>query len=203
MGVWLPFMAQVVVISLSGVMAPGPITAATLAAGTRSRHAGAQIALGHAIVEWPLIGLIVLGMGAIFERPDVRVAIGLAGGGLLVFMGVQMLRHLSRVMEPASKHVATHPVLIGLVLTAGNPFFLIWWATVGLALTLQARSLGWIAFMTFAFVHWLCDLVWLEALSLASHKGAQLVSPKAQRGILGVCAIALVVLGLKLAIDAL
>jgi len=52
------FLLSTVAISLSGVMAPGPITAATLAAGARGRHAGAMICLGHVVVELPLILLL-------------------------------------------------------------------------------------------------------------------------------------------------
>lgn len=46
----LVFGAEAAGISLSGVMAPGVITAATLAAGTRNPHAGALVAVGHGIV---------------------------------------------------------------------------------------------------------------------------------------------------------
>ena len=63
------FLFQAMIISLSGVMAPGPITAATIAAGTKSRHSGALIAVGHGIVEFPLMFLILAGIGIIFESP--------------------------------------------------------------------------------------------------------------------------------------
>ncbi len=71
----LSFLLSAVAISLSGVMAPGPITAATLAAGARSRHAGAMIALGHAVVEMPLILLLVVGVGSFLESSAVRAGI--------------------------------------------------------------------------------------------------------------------------------
>ena len=38
-----PFLVKAVAISLSGVMAPGPMTVATMVAGTRRRHAVARI----------------------------------------------------------------------------------------------------------------------------------------------------------------
>ena len=58
--VLLLFLGQVVVISLSGVMAPGPVTAAAIGMGARSRYAGMLLAIGHGIVEFPLMILIVL-----------------------------------------------------------------------------------------------------------------------------------------------
>lgn len=191
------FLAMAVVVSLSGVMAPGPVTAATLVAGTRSRHAGALIALGHGIVEFPLMLLIMAGMSTLFESDAVRIGVGLAGGFVLLLMGTQMLRALGKAEDPGEKYAGKNPIWIGIVLSGGNPYFLIWWATVGLALTSQAWELGALAFALFAVIHWLCDLVWLEALSLAGFKGSKLLGERTQRIVLLVCGLALLVFGMK------
>ena len=196
------FLFEAAAISLSGVLAPGPVTAATLAAGTRQRHAGALVAIGHGLVEFPLMALIMVGMGVVFELRGVRIGIGLAGGAFLVFMGVQMLRSLTRPAEAAEAPKKANPVWTGVVLTGGNPYFLLWWATVGLALATRALHLGATAFALFAIVHWLCDLIWLEALSLASHRGSQLLGGRIQRIVLIVCGVALVAFGLLFAWDA-
>jgi threonine/homoserine/homoserine lactone efflux protein len=93
--VLLFFLLQVFVISLSGVMAPGPVTAAAIGMGTRSRFAGSLIAVGHGIVEFPLMVLIVLGAGGVFELPAAQIGIGLAGGIILLVMGIGMLTRIS------------------------------------------------------------------------------------------------------------
>ena len=90
----LLFLFQVFVISLSGVMAPGPVTAAAIGMGTRSRFAGSLIAIGHGVVEFPLIILIVLGAGRVLKLPAAQIGIGLAGGIILMVMGIGMLREL-------------------------------------------------------------------------------------------------------------
>ena len=87
----IAFLIMAVVVSLSGALAPGPITAAVFAAGTRSRHAGALTALGHAVIEFPLIVLIVAGLGAVFSQPLVRLAIGGVGGLFLALIGAQLM----------------------------------------------------------------------------------------------------------------
>ena len=79
-------------------MAPGPITAATLAAGERNRHAGAWICVGHIAVELPLIVLLAAGLGTFLESKGVRAGIGLVGGVFLVLMGVQLLGSLASWM---------------------------------------------------------------------------------------------------------
>ena len=189
-------------ISLSGVMAPGPITAATLAAGTRSKHAGILIAVGHGIIEFPLMILIMAGMSTILKSASVKIVIGLVGGLILLHMGIQMIRHINKSSDPAGKYAAMKPLWIGIILTGSNPYFLIWWASVGPNLTIKAMELGMLAFAIFALVHWLCDLVWLEVLSLAGHKGSKVLSQRTQRIVLGICSFVLLVFGILFIYDA-
>ena len=204
MGELLVFLGSAIVISLSGVMAPGSLTAATISAGTRRRHAGALVAIGHAVVEWPLAVLIVLGVGDLLKRPDVKAGIGLAGGLFLLFMGVGMLRSIRKLTDPdgATASPARHPMITGIILSGSNPYFLLWWATVGLALATQAADMGVMAFIVFVVIHWLLDLIWLEILSQAAHRGTRAVSPKAQQVVLGICGAALLFFGGKFLIDA-
>ena len=198
----IAFLLNATAISLSGVLAPGPLTAATLAAGTRSRHAGAMIALGHAVVELPLVLVIIAGAGKVFEREPVRLAIGLAGGLFLLVMGVQLLLVARRASSDPGVSNGRHPLVTGIVLTGANPYFLIWWALVGLALATQAVKLGILAFALFALIHWLCDLVWLEALSVASFKGTELLGRRVQRVVLLLCGVTLLGFGCQFLYDA-
>lgn len=190
------FIIEVVVISLSGVMAPGPVTAAAIGMGTRSRYAGMLIAVGHGIVEFPLMILIVLGVGRILKLPAAQIVIGLAGGVFLLIMAIQMLKSLRSAEKEQAKAAKSAPVMAGIILSAGNPYFLLWWATVGLALATTATGMGIWAFVLFAIVHWLCDLIWLSVLSWASFKGSVLLGPHGMRIVLMICSAALLVFGL-------
>jgi threonine/homoserine/homoserine lactone efflux protein len=189
------FLIQVFVISLSGAMSPGPVTTAAIAMGARSRYAGLALAIGHAILEFPVMLLIILGMDKLLKSNAVQITIGLAGGMLLMIMASQTLKNLTKPQKQdvPAKH---KPVLTGLILSAGNPYFLIWWATIGLALATTAGSFGVWAFALFALTHWLTDLIWLQVLSYASFKGTNLLRPKSQRIVLLICSIALLLFGL-------
>lgn len=198
----LAFLVQVVGISLSGVMAPGPVTAVTIEMGMRNRHAGALVAIGHGIVEFPLIILITLGMSTVFELIGVRIAIGLAGGTFLWLMAIGMLRSLNSTAQQQASPIAKGPLAAGVILSGGNPYFLLWWATVGIKLATDARAFGIWAFAIFAVLHWLCDLVWLWLLSWAGHKGSVLVGPKLQKIVMLICGVALLLFGLMFIIDA-
>ena len=198
----LTFLASAVIISLSGVMAPGALTAATIAQGTRSKNAGSLIAIGHAIIEIPLIGLLVLGFDIFLKSEKTQIVIGFAGGLFLLWMGIGMIRDLQKAEHSCSESYKTGPVMTGFILSVSNPYFLLWWATVGLNLALKAQALGVLALVLFTAVHWLCDLVWLGALSFASFKGSALLSPRRQKFVFGFCAAALVCFGAKFIYDA-
>lgn len=192
----IKFLLTAITISLSGVMAPGPVTAATLAAGSRSRHAGAWIAVGHGMVELPLMLLIMAGMNLVFQIRGVQIGIGLAGGLMLILMGGQIFKDLAHDHDASAKYSEKSPLWVGILLTGGHPYFLLWWATVGMTLAGQAWQLGVVAFALFALVHWLCDLVWLEILSQASYRGTRLFGGQTQKAIALVCGVALIVFGL-------
>lgn len=196
------FLVKIVGISLSGVLAPGPMTAATLAAGVRSRHAGALITLGHVAIEAPLMLMILAGAGILFELPSVKLGIGLVGGAFLLFLGAQLLAALPRAQASTDTVDGRHPFTTGVVLTVANPYFLLWWATVGLALATDAIQFGLHAFVLFALLHWLCDLVWLEILSQASYRGTEVLGDKLQKAVLLVCGLMLVFFGVMFLKDA-
>jgi threonine/homoserine/homoserine lactone efflux protein len=199
----LSFLGQVIGISLSGVMAPGPVTATTIVMGSRNRWAGALIAVGHGIVEFPLIVLIVVGLGRILKLPAVQIAIGLAGAVFLFMMASEILWSSQSTDQQRPGNAKGNPVFAGLVLTAGNPYFLLWWATIGLGLATRAQQLGIWAFVIFAVVHWLCDLFWLIALSWTTYKGSTLLGTRTLNIVLMICSAALEFFGIIFAYGAL
>ncbi len=129
----LLFLGSVIIISLSGVMMPGPVLAATITKGSKDKNAGLWIGLGHGVVELPLIALIYFGAGEYFEIPWVMVVIGVVGGLMLLYIGFGMIRH--RLDESGKeKYLPYHPLIAGIITTVSNPYFFLWWATIGLLL---------------------------------------------------------------------
>ena len=195
------FLGSVFIISCSGAMAPGPITAAAITLGTRNKYAGVFFAIGHGLIELPLILLIVFGFDRILNSPAILNTIGLIGGAFLLWMGVSLLGDIRNPNYSHTNSYTEGPVLTGMLLSATNPYFLFWWMTVGLKLASKARFLGFWAFLLFILVHWFCDLFWFETLSFASFKGSKVMSNKALRIVLGTCAVALMGFGLYFIYD--
>ncbi len=196
------FIVTAVGISLSAIMAPGPMTVATLAAGMRSRHAGVAMTLGHITVELPMLILLACGAGVVMELPGVRPAIGIIGGGFLLWMAYGLIKNPPIQTNSDGIQPKRHPYWTGVVLSGANPYFILWWATVGLALVTQALGIGIAALVLFVLVHWMCDFGWLELLSLTGNKGGQMLGEKTQKRFSAGCGVALFFFGLKFVYDA-
>ncbi len=198
---FLTFLLEAVLISLSGVMAPGPMTAVTIGKGNESPHAGALIAIGHGIVEFPLMISIFYGFGYLLNLFYVKVVTAFVGGLFLLVMAVSMFRSIKQVEISSSKY--THSSMIaGILLSLGNPYFFIWWATVGVALILRSVSFGVLGFLIFALLHWLCDFLWCYFLSALSFKGGRFFGRRFQEIVFAMCGVLLLFFSGKFIIDA-
>lgn len=180
------FLASVLLISLTGVLMPGPLFAVTLEKASKSKISGALISVGHGIVEFPLMFLIFFVLSQ-FEIPNlVQVAVGLIGGALMVFMGVQTFRN-RRKQETASVNVKRDSVLAGIYTTAANAGFILWWLTIGTTLILNAQLFGLLGFSIFAGVHWLCDFSWYTVAALLIFKSQRFWTQRTRIGITLFC----------------
>jgi len=178
----LLFLTSVAFISISGVMMPGPVFAVTVARGTKSQFAGVRVALGHALIEIPLILLIYYGFASFFQEPMVQKVLFLLGGGVLIWMGIKGLRSKGATMKEG-KDLPRNSVLAGAVTTALNPFFILWWAAIGSMLIMQSLTFGMLGFALFAVVHLLCDFGWLAGISVMVHRTKKLLGGRVQRGL--------------------
>jgi len=196
------FLLEAVLISLSGVMAPGPITAVTLSKGTKSPHAGAIIALGHGIVEIPLMILILYGFGEILKIPYIKAIIGLLGGLFLLKMGLGLLQGIKQTKINSSNNTRS-PLMAGIILSLANPYFLIWWATIGSILIFRSTTFGLLGFVIFMILHWSCDFFWCYFLSALSFKGGQFFGKRLQQVLFTICGVFLLFFSAKFIFDAM
>jgi threonine/homoserine/homoserine lactone efflux protein len=173
-------------ISLSGVLMPGPLFAITLKKAAKSKSAGALIAVGHGIVEFPLMFLIFFVLSQFNIPSIVQVAVGLVGGLLMILMGIQAFRNRQKSEEPQVS-LKRDSVLAGVYTTAVNAGFILWWLTIGTTLILNAQLFGFVGFSMFAGVHWLCDFSFYTVAALLIFKSQRLWTTKARMGITLLC----------------
>jgi threonine/homoserine/homoserine lactone efflux protein len=191
------FLVSVVFISLSGVMMPGPLFAVTIEKAAKRKTAGLLIAVGHGIVEFPLMFLIYYGLTQ-FVTPDalqaVQITVGLVGGLLMMYMGFQTFRNRKKSSEKyeSSKRDS---LIAGIWTTAANAGFILWWMTIGTALIITAKSFGLLEFSVFGIVHWLCDFLWYALIALVIFKSRRFWTKRVHQAIFLFCFAVLVGFG--------
>jgi len=163
------FLFSVLLISLSGVLMPGPLFAVTLKKATKSKSAGILIAIGHGIIEFPLMFLIFFVLSQISIPTLIQTAVGLVGGLFMIFMGVQAFRNRNKEDQSMSS-LKRDSIIAGVYTTAANAGFILWWLTIGTTLILNARLFGLAGFSVFAGVHWLTDFVWYSIVAFLIFK---------------------------------
>ena len=193
----LPILLSVVVISFSGVMMPGPMFAVTLAKSYKSPWAGAQISLGHAVIEIPLILIIYFGFAQFFQNSWVQLGLSVVGGGMIFWLGIAMFRARAEVVQ-RGKDLPYSAFVAGILMSGLNPFFLLWWITIGSMLIMNIMEFFVIkitGLALFIIVHWLCDLVWLSFVSTLVYRTKSLWGRKLQEGLFIVCSLLLMGFG--------
>jgi threonine/homoserine/homoserine lactone efflux protein len=185
------FLGLVAFISLSGALMPGPVFATAVAKGYQDRNAGAKITAGHAIIEIPLVVAIFLGFETVLRDDTVFAAIGLVGGAFLIYMGASMMR--TRIEDGQVQGSKLRPFTAGVALTAVNPYFLLWWATVGASLIGTATGYGLIILPLFVMVHLACDLGWLEFVSFSVNRSRRFLTGRRYRYLFIACGALLIV----------
>jgi threonine/homoserine/homoserine lactone efflux protein len=189
------FIASAILISFSGVMSPGPFFAVTIAKGFESKFSGIILSLGHGVVEFPLMFLIYyFGIEWISKSLILDKTVSFVGGAILIYMGMQMLK-TRKEKNPQSPYLKYGAFVAGILATATNPYFLLWWSTVGINLVGQAANFQLIGFVIFTIVHWSCDLIWNSIVSLTVFKSKQLWTKRVHHIVFGFCFLVFVGFG--------
>ena len=170
------FITSVILISFSGVLLPGPLFAITLEKASKRKSAGFLIALGHGVVEIPLIFFIYFWFSQFTIPEIVSIAIALSGGILMMYMGINAYRNRNK--EILYNSTRSDSFLSGIWTTAANAGFILWWLTIGTTLVLNAKIFGIIGFSVFATVHWLCDFVWYTLVAFLIFKSRKFWNEK-------------------------
>ena len=174
------------VIGLSGAMMPGPLLAVTIQeSARRGMKAGPMIVLGHAALEAVLVAAVTLGMAGFLQRPHLIGGISLAGAGVLGWLGIDMIRSARRLsldLQAKESRRGLHPVVAGIVVSLSNPYWTLWWVTIGIAYILVSLSLGLAGVLAFFAGHILSDLAWYTGVSWAVARGRRFMTDPVYRG---------------------
>ena len=212
-------------VSLTGALSPGPLTTLAVREGVRRGFwAGPALALGHGTVELALVVALALGLNRVADEEWVAATVALAGGIFLLWLGVQIIRTAPRqelvvggqggddgalarsrgrgwLRFAAAEEGRLTPAATaglaasGIAVSVANPFWLLWWATIGAAYIATSLEEGAAGVGVFYGAHFLTDLGWLSLIALALARGRRIMSRWAYRGVLLACGVFLLGLG--------
>lgn len=199
-------------LAMSGAMMPGPLLAVTVKECLQEGWpAGVYISIGHGLTEVLLIGLVVLGLGRLLQAQWITAVVGVAGGLVLLLMGVDMIagalkekQALALTGEGVSGtdggflHQSAFWRILGagVIVSVANPTWIIWWLTIGMLYVTQALKFGWVGIGLFYSGHFLADFAWYVLVAVLIATGKKFLSVPVYRWIMAVCGLLVVVLAL-------
>ncbi len=188
----------------SGALMPGPLLSVTIAdAAERGFWAGPLLMVGHGLLELAVIVALAVGLGALLRNRYVFAALGLIGGGVLLWMGWGMVaptvgagawhamplqpaagtaQDISWGIAPAGREIAR-----GLLTSLSNPYWTFWWATLGMALIARAKRHGAPGLATLFVGHISSDVVWYCVVAAGIAYGRAFLTALAYRWLVVAC----------------
>lgn len=211
-GLWVVFSLSFVM-SLSGALMPGPMLTYTVARTVESaRLLGPRVVIGHAALEAMLLLGLVLGVVDFLHAPLATKIIGATGALLLAWMGIGLIREAirgraltlqtgSRRADSASR--AVQPALAGALVSLSNPYFWVWWITIGSAFLVRfdVTLQRWPALLAFYLGHELGDFGWYTAVSTVLHLGRRSIPPGVTSVIMAGCGVVIICFGAYLGVS--
>ena len=210
-------------VALSGAMAPGPLLTYTIIKSVQTNKRGYLMGIwiitGHAILEMGIILFLLLGFSFVFKNIYVVRGIGLTGGIILCYFGASIIRdvyhnkiptrflnsRISAEEEDTSRRNSKldNPVIGGILVSMSNPYWWIWWATIGFAFMIQfdISFRNWPNLLAFFLGHEAGDLAWYLLISTMAFFGLRHLNKKAYYGFLFICAIFLILFGIYLGVS--
>ena len=178
---------------------------------------GALVIAGHAVLESVLVILLLAGFASLLQNQLTIKIIGTIGGIVLTYLGGRLIYDLlkgkvenvflNKQTGPAADtreypRKLPHAFIGGILVSMSNPYWWIWWASIGLAFMVQydisfRNPTGLISFMA---GHEAGDLAVYWLISAIVALGRRKINDKAYRIVLFFCALVMTGFGLYLGV---
>ena len=189
-------------IALSGALAPGPLLALVISGSLRyGGKTGPIVIAGHSVLEIGMVSILVFGLGRIINNPEIIKIISISGALILLYSGFKMFLSLSKVNIDTltlQNKGGRHSLLFfqGITMSIANPYWTVWWLSVGLGLLLSANEKGITGLLFFFTGHILADMLWYSFVSYSIGKSKRFISIQLYKKIISLCASIIILFGL-------
>jgi threonine/homoserine/homoserine lactone efflux protein len=99
------------------------------------------------------------------------------------------------IVTSALNHFS-NPISAGIITSALDPLFVIWWLTAGSIILFHEYLIGIFAVVSFIFGHWMADLGFLVAVSTSFSRGDKIISQRTHIIVIYLCGGFMTVFGL-------
>lgn len=186
-------------LALSGALMPGPLLTVTINESvTRGPWTGPLLIIGHAILELILIIIILWGLGTILQDDTILSVIAFIGSVFMLAMGYSMIRNVrfltlsdaqSQTPKSTIARILKHPLSAGVIVSLANPYWSVWWLTIGLTYIFISVKLGIIGIIVFFVGHVMADFLWYSVVSVSISLGRRYFTDGVYRGIAAFCGL--------------
>ncbi|MEM0278325.1 LysE family transporter [Pyrobaculum sp.] len=198
----LSLVAGIMAITPSGAFSPGPLTASAVAlGGARGWRAGLQMALGHTAFELPYVAVLAY----VFQHLDIKsykAPLAAAAFVFILYFAYLLAKDAWGILKGASSAPRAskfaNPFAAGLALTALNPYFLLWWATVALPIVAALGAQPPYVFAAVYAAHVWMDYFWLGLMAYLGGAAARLLKARGYAVFLLALAALLIYFGVNL-----
>jgi threonine/homoserine/homoserine lactone efflux protein len=202
----LLFIATSFAVGLTGALVPGPMLTVTISDSIKKGFiAGPMVVLGHFIAELSIIILIFAGLGLFISSSTAVFIIGTLGGFIMLLMGYRIIgsNHVNEIQMEEDSSNRYGPVLSGILTSLSNPFFFIWWATIGWAFMFKGLELaGIFGVLGFLIGHWASDMSWFSLVSFFTSRGSNIMTEKHYKVLMNLSGVFLMILGVYFILNA-
>jgi len=191
------------VVALSGAMMPGPLLTVTISESAKKGFiVGPMLIAGHAILELLLLIALLLGLGPLLKNELFFIIIAFVGGLVMLWMALGMFRSLPTlsVSFTGESKARNNLLITGSLMSLVNPYWIIWWATIGIGYIVLSQKPGFWGITLFYLGHITGDLLWYSAISFAVSKGKRLFTDTVYRILIAICGAFLVAFSIYMVI---
>ncbi|MFX0003477.1 MAG: LysE family transporter [Candidatus Hodarchaeota archaeon] len=201
------------IVALSGALSPGPVLTFTIYKSFKSKNpfTGFFIVLGHALLEFILIVLLLLGISFLFKNIIFLIIIGIIGGICLLTFGLLTIQDVRKKKYEVKFNLEKENMegfkgnsfLGGIFYSITNPFWTFWWAITGLTLmaNLNVSFQNPLGLLLFFLGHELGDFVWYVPISLFVYFGGKSLNARVYKYVLIACGAFMVFFGIYLILN--
>ena len=198
-----------IIVAFSGAAAPGPmLTLVITSVAEKGFWTSFFIVLGHCILELFVVISFVLGILKYLNNPLLLKIIGLIGGIFLLYLGGNILYSVFRKkikvdfkstikknsMNKKSIFIIT---LKGIMISLMNPYWYIWWISIGAAFLIRSVNFNTIGITSFYIGHISADFIWYLFIGFLVSTGRKFFNQKIYNGILISCSLFLFYLAVR------